>query len=113
MRPRRDLGYNAAEAGMEVSLRGHNAGEDPRLLGEDSGRGFVTRGFDREEVHRVIVTACCRNSAMTAYRCGHAVGRKGARWFPPAARSSENAGMWTNWPIGDIPAQGTTWDCPA
>ena len=46
----RDLGHDAAEARVQVGLRGDDVGEDGRLVGEDGGGGFVAGGFDGEEV---------------------------------------------------------------
>ena len=46
-----DLGNDAAEAGVQIGLRGDDIGENARLVGEDGGGGFVTRTFNGEEVH--------------------------------------------------------------
>ncbi len=47
-----DLRHDAAEAGVQIGLRGDDAGENHQLVGEDGRRRFVTGGFDGQEVQR-------------------------------------------------------------
>src|SRR5947209_18620714 len=49
-----DLGDDAAEAGVQVGLRGDDAGQDGRLLREHGGRRLVAGGFNAEEIHRKL-----------------------------------------------------------
>ena len=41
-----DLRHDAAEAGVQVGLRGDDVGQDRRLVGEDGGGGLVAGGFN-------------------------------------------------------------------
>src|SRR5438309_10072901 len=51
MGPCGDFGNNAAEARVQIDLRRDDVGEDAQVVGEDGDGGFVTGGFDGEEVH--------------------------------------------------------------
>src|SRR5436305_1805172 len=54
MSPRRDFGNHAAEARMQIGLRGDDIGEDVKVLGKNRRRRFVAGSFNREEVgHRI------------------------------------------------------------
>ena len=48
---RRHLGHHASEACVQIGLRGDDTGENGRLLREDGGGGFITRGFDGQKIH--------------------------------------------------------------
>jgi hypothetical protein len=52
MSARRHLWDDAAEARMEVRLRGDHVGEDRQIIGEDRGGSLVTGGFERQKVCR-------------------------------------------------------------
>jgi len=49
MLARGQFGNNAAVFAVDVDLRGDDAGEDAAAVGDDSGGGFVTGGFDAED----------------------------------------------------------------
>ena len=73
-----DFRHDAAETRVQIRLRGDDAGENPRLVGEDGGGGFVTGSFDGEKKshdcfctvgrlkyrhdHRTITTAVFRQA---------------------------------------------------
>ena len=53
--PRRHFRHDAAEASVQIGLRGDHAGADAQLLREHGHGGFITGSFDAEKVHVVVV----------------------------------------------------------
>ncbi len=49
MPPRRDLGHDAAEARVQVGLRGDDVREDLAVTRYDGGRRFVARSLQRKD----------------------------------------------------------------
>src|SRR5207249_2555874 len=51
VRTRGHFGNDAAKARMQVGLRGDHVGENFQLVRKDGNGGFITGGFDGEEMH--------------------------------------------------------------
>ena len=58
--PGGDLRHHAAEARVQVGLRGDDVGENPWLIGEDGSGGFIAGCFQSEKV---------------GHNCLHTIGR--------------------------------------
>ncbi len=61
----RDLGNDAAEAGVQIGLRGDDVGEDLAVAGDECGRGLVARRLEAEDHTRASLHMMSASSRLS------------------------------------------------